>query len=61
MGADIFVIGEDWGCNSHNLDVSGYLKEVGKEIVQVRYNPRTSSTKIKEMVLEQRNVCAEPY
>jgi len=27
----------------------------------VRYNPRTSSTKIKEMVLEQRNVCAEPY
>ena len=61
VGADIFVIGEDWGCNSHNLDVSGYLKEVGKEIVQVRYNPRTSSTKIKEMVLEQRNVCAEPY
>ena len=61
VGADIFVIGEDWGCNSHNLDVSGYLREMGKEIVQVRYNPRTSSTKIKEMVLEQRNVCAEPY
>ncbi|MDB2398980.1 adenylyltransferase/cytidyltransferase family protein [Planktomarina sp.] len=59
VGADIFVIGEDWGRNSHNLDVSGYLKEMGKEIVQVRYNPRTSSTKIKEMVLEQRNVCAE--
>ena len=59
VGADIFVIGEDWGSNSHNLDVSSYLKEMGKEIVQVRYNPRTSSTKIKEMVLEQRNVCAE--
>jgi len=59
VGADIFVIGEDWGSNSHNLDVSGYLKKMGKEIVQVRYNPRTSSTKIKEMVLEQRNVCAE--
>ena len=61
VGADIFVIGEDWGCHSHNLDVSGYLKEVGKEIVQVRYNPRTSSTKIKETMLEQGNVCAEPY
>jgi len=34
---------------------------MGKEIVQVRYNPRTSSTKIKETMLEQGNVCAEPY
>ena len=51
--ADIFVIGEDWGTNSHNLDVGNYLKEMGKEIFQVRYSPRTSSTKIKEMVLAQ--------
>jgi glycerol-3-phosphate cytidylyltransferase len=26
---------------------------MGKEIAQVRYNPRTSSTKIKQMVLAQ--------
>ena len=51
--ADIFVIGEDWGTNAHNLDVDAYLKEMGKEIAQVRYNPRTSSTKIKQMVLAQ--------
>jgi glycerol-3-phosphate cytidylyltransferase len=25
--ADIFVIGEDWGNNSHNLDVDNYLKK----------------------------------
>lgn len=45
VGADIFIIGEDWGTNSHNLDVDAYLKEMGKEIAQVRYNPRTSFTK----------------
>ena len=53
VDADIFVIGEDWGTNAHNLDVDAYLKEMGKEIAQVRYNPRTSSTKIKQMVLAQ--------
>jgi glycerol-3-phosphate cytidylyltransferase len=51
--ADIFVIGEDWGKNSHNLDVDNYLKKAGKTVFQVRYNPRTSSTKIKQLVLEQ--------
>lgn len=53
VGADIFVIGEDWGSKSHNLDVDAYLKATGKEIAQVRYNPRTSSTKIKQMVVAQ--------
>ncbi|MDA9314478.1 adenylyltransferase/cytidyltransferase family protein [Alphaproteobacteria bacterium] len=51
--ADIFVIGEDWGNNSHNLDVDNYLRKAGKTVFQVRYNPRTSSTKIKQLVLEQ--------
>ena len=51
--ADIFVIGEDWGCNAHNLDVDAYLKKTGKEITQVRYNPRTSSTQIKQIVWAQ--------
>jgi glycerol-3-phosphate cytidylyltransferase len=55
VNADIFVIGEDWGSNAHNLDVNAYLKEMGKEIAQVRYNPRTFSTKIKQMVLAQFN------
>jgi len=51
--ADIFVIGEDWGRNAHNLDVDAYLKKTGKEITQVRYNPRTSSTQIKQIVWAQ--------
>ena len=48
VGADIFVVGEDWGKKPHNLDVNNYLREMGKEIVKVTYNPRTSSTKIKK-------------
>ena len=53
VGADIFVVGEDWGKKKHNLDVNNYLREMGKEIVKVTYNPRTSSTKIKKIVLAQ--------
>jgi glycerol-3-phosphate cytidylyltransferase len=53
VNADIFVIGEDWGMKPHNLDVDTYLKEMGKKITQIRYSPRTSSTKIKQMVLAQ--------
>ena len=53
VNADIFVIGEDWGMKSHNLDVDTYLKEMGKKITQISYSPRTSSTKIKQMVLAQ--------
>jgi glycerol-3-phosphate cytidylyltransferase len=53
LGADVFVIGEDWGDKPHNLDVEAYLRDAGKEIVQVRYNPRTSSTRIKQTVLTQ--------
>ena len=53
VGADIFVVGEDWGKRPHNLDVNNYLREMGKEIVKVTYNPRTSSTKIKKIVLAQ--------
>ncbi len=49
--ADIFVIGEDWGKKPHNEGVENYLKEQGKEIVQIKYSPRTSSTKIKQVVL----------
>ena len=53
VGADIFVVGEDWGKKPHNLDVNNYLREMGKEIVKVTYNPRTSTTKIKKIVLAQ--------
>ena len=53
VGADIFVVGEDWGKKPHNLDVNNYLRKMGKEIVKVTYNPRTSSTKIKKIVLAQ--------
>ena len=53
LGTDIFVIGEDWGSKPHNLDVETYLREAGKKIVQVRYNSRTSSTKIKQTVQAQ--------
>ena len=50
---DIFVIGEDWGNKQHNVDVEAYLKAEGKKILQVSYNPRTSSSKIKQNVIAQ--------
>ena len=53
VDVDIFVVGEDWGKKPHNLDVNNYLRKMGKEIVKVTYNPRTSSTKIKKIVLNQ--------
>ena len=53
LNADIFVIGEDWGRKPQNLDVESYLEAAGKQIIQVRYNPRTSSTRIKQTVVAQ--------
>ncbi|MBL4672722.1 MAG: adenylyltransferase/cytidyltransferase family protein [Arenicella sp.] len=53
LNVDIFVIGEDWGNKAHNLAVESYLKTEGKQIVQVSYNPKTSSTKIKQNVIDQ--------
>ena len=53
LNVDIFVIGEDWGDKPHNLAVEAYLEAAGKKIVQVSYNPRTSSTKIKQSVIDQ--------
>ena len=53
VDVDIFVVGEDWGKKQHNLDVNNYLRRMGKEIIKVTYNPRTSSTKIKKIVLAQ--------
>lgn len=53
LNVDIFVIGEDWGRKSHNIDVEMYLEDAGKRIVQVRYSPRTSSTNIKQSVIAQ--------
>lgn len=50
---DIFVIGQDWGDKPHNIDVEVYLKSQGKKIVQVNYNPRTSSSEIKQTVRAQ--------
>jgi len=53
LDVDIFVIGEDWGKATHNLEVESYLKENGKSIHQVSYHPLTSSTKIKEKTIAQ--------
>lgn len=53
VNVDIFVIGEDWGSKPHNQNVEAYLRDTGGKITQVSYNPRTSSTKIKQMVLAQ--------
>ncbi len=53
VDADIFVIGEDWGDKPHNIAVEKYLKLKGSRIVQVSYNPQTSSTKIKQNVIAQ--------
>jgi len=49
LNADIFVVGEDWGSKPHNVAVESYLKSEGKQINQVLYNARTSSTRIKKM------------
>ena len=51
--ADIFVIGEDWGRKPHNQNVENYFNEQGKKVVQIKYSPRTSSTKIKKYVITQ--------
>jgi glycerol-3-phosphate cytidylyltransferase len=53
LNIDIFVIGEDWGRNTYNIDVDDYMKNNGKQIIQVGYNSRTSSTKIKQIILAQ--------
>ncbi|RDX33587.1 cytidylyltransferase [Arcobacter sp. HD9-500m-PIT-SAG02] len=53
LNVDIFVIGEDWGDKPHNIAVEEYLKSKGAKIVQVSYNPSTSSTKIKQNVVAQ--------
>jgi len=53
VDTDIFVIGEDWGDKPHNIAVEKYLKSKGAKIVQVSYNPQTSSTKIKQNVIAQ--------
>jgi len=53
LDVDIFVIGEDWGREPHNIAVEEYLKLKGAKIIQVTYNPLTSSTKIKQNVIAQ--------
>ena len=53
VDADIFVVGEDWGKKRHNLEVEAYLKSQGKQIIQVLYNPRTSSSRIKQHTIAQ--------
>ena len=53
LKADIFVISEDWGNKPYNVAVESYLLSRGKQIKKVRYNPRTSSTRIKEDVMAQ--------
>lgn len=53
LKVDIFVIGEDWGKKPCNVAVESYLQSEGKQIKQVRYSPRTSSSRIKEDVMAQ--------
>ena len=53
LDIDVFVVGEDWGDKPHNIAVEEYLKLKGVKIIQVSYNPQTSSTKIKQNVMDQ--------
>jgi glycerol-3-phosphate cytidylyltransferase len=53
LNVDVFVIGEDWGHQPHNIAVENYLNSNGKRIVQILYNSRTSSTAIKRDVITQ--------
>ena len=61
LNPDIFIIGEDWGRNKHNIDVETYLKSKGKKIIKVKYNAQTSSTKIKQTVIGQLRDSEEDY
>lgn len=56
LDVDIFVVGEDWGKKLHNIDVESYLNAHGKKIIQVDYNPRTSSSSIKNDVTAQNSI-----
>ena len=58
LDVDIFVIGEDWGRQSHNIDVESFLNAGGKSIIQVGYHPGTSSTKIKQRTISQIRIAA---
>ena len=64
LNIDIFVVGEDWGSDSHNVEVESYLRANNKPVIQVHYNPRTSSTRIKQCAVDQnlrrRGALAEP-
>ncbi|WP_457749587.1 adenylyltransferase/cytidyltransferase family protein [Sulfurimonas sp.] len=60
LNVDIFVVGEDWGNKPHNIAVEKYLKSKGAKIVQVSYNPQTSSTRIKQNVIDQRKKSSAP-
>jgi cytidyltransferase-like protein len=53
LDVDLFVVGEDWGKQPHNIEVERFLKAAGKFIVQVDYHSRTSSTKIKQIINSQ--------
>ena len=53
LNVDIFVIGGDWGNQPHNIAVETYLKAQGKQIIQISYNPQTSSSQIKLNVIAQ--------
>ena len=53
LNVDIFVIGEDWGSKPHNVAVESYLALHGKQVIQVQYNPRTSSSQIKSNTIAQ--------
>lgn len=53
LNVDIFVIGEDWGNNPHNIAVENYLRDAGKSVVQTCYSARTSSSGIKRCTIAQ--------
>ncbi len=53
LDVDVFVVGEDWGKQPHNIKVESFLKTGSKSIIQVSYHPGTSSTKIKQRTLAQ--------
>ena len=60
LDVDIFVVGEDWGNQPHNIDVERYLQAAGKKVVKLFYNTRNSSTGIKNDVMAQ-NVAHTAY
>lgn len=55
INADVFVIGEDWGKQTRHTEAVNYMRDSGKKVVQFPYTVKTSTSSIKNKVIDQSN------